>query len=468
MKITNTITLIVTLFCILTNSSNGQTFYKKNFKDAVEACKNENKKLVIIRYDKSAFTDSSGFNLEPNNLKLDSLLKINAIQDKISRDFVIFPVYESTSDSVKLLENFYLTFTPNILIFTPTLKYIGFKDLSSYSGFSITSLFPDILNLCLTECKPKINMIDELEKAYLANTITLKNLAELIKMEDSLGIRTKDLLNTYARKKGTLDSDLLKAINNASLKLSDPMTEYFLSYQDNELDIGLMKMSIIQVLVLQASIDGNKEDFEKVNLLKAKYDKSINEESSRMMEKINLPSLDTIREQNWMSAMDLSVKLEFYISIKDTTKIIEIGKEVATLVTSDYTKKRTSYIQKAINPYGSNKQVLSNTKTHKEFGNSYDTFFSIALNNIAWNYYLFSKKPADLKKALNWIKFALSIKKTPESLDTFAHLLFSLGKSNDAILVQKNALKMAINNKKDSNSIERYRFELRKFQNYHH
>lgn len=72
-----------------------------------------------------------------------------------------------------------------------------------------------------------------------------------------------------------------------------------------------------------------------------------------------------------------------------------------------------------------------------------------SLNTYAYTVYQICthQKPADekryLEKALIWGKRSLSLKKEPESLDTYACLLFATGKTAEAITIEKEAILLA-------------------------
>lgn len=72
-------------------------------------------------------------------------------------------------------------------------------------------------------------------------------------------------------------------------------------------------------------------------------------------------------------------------------------------------------------------------KTAVPFIKKYGSKDDKTLNKIAWNYYINSDNPADLKKALNWSKQAIAIKDNTENQTTYAYLNYKLGNSKEAI-----------------------------------
>ena len=77
----------------------------------------------------------------------------------------------------------------------------------------------------------------------------------------------------------------------------------------------------------------------------------------------------------------------------------------------------------------------------KQFGNILN---NEGLNNLAWQVFTNSKDKAQLEQALSWSK--LLIEKTPNdpgNLDTYANLLYKLGKKDQAIEYETRAMQAA-------------------------
>ena len=81
--------------------------------------------------------------------------------------------------------------------------------------------------------------------------------------------------------------------------------------------------------------------------------------------------------------------------------------------------------------------------------------YSQALNSVAWDYF---EKVADtkaLENALRWSKRSLEI--YPDNhmfIDTYANLLYKLGRNEDAIVKEREALNLAISTKSDTKGYE--------------
>lgn len=64
-----------------------------------------------------------------------------------------------------------------------------------------------------------------------------------------------------------------------------------------------------------------------------------------------------------------------------------------------------------------------------------------ALNQAAWEFYEMTTNPTYLKKALEWSKRTLEFREDGSSMDTYAHLLYRLGRKEEALEWQEKAVK---------------------------
>jgi thioredoxin-related protein len=68
---------------------------------------------------------------------------------------------------------------------------------------------------------------------------------------------------------------------------------------------------------------------------------------------------------------------------------------------------------------------------------------AIELNNLAWSYVENMKDKADWTKALAWSARSLELDRDPNYLDTYANLLYKLGRKDEAIKIASEALEKA-------------------------
>jgi tetratricopeptide (TPR) repeat protein len=84
---------------------------------------------------------------------------------------------------------------------------------------------------------------------------------------------------------------------------------------------------------------------------------------------------------------------------------------------------------------------------------------AMTLNNLAWSYVETMKDKADWSKALAWSARSLELNRDASYLDTYANLLFRLGKKKEAIKIETEAL-----NKSEPQQKEDYQATLDKMK----
>lgn len=93
---------------------------------------------------------------------------------------------------------------------------------------------------------------------------------------------------------------------------------------------------------------------------------------------------------------------------------------------------------------------------------NYEKENGMLLNSVAWNVYENITDKKQLTKALGWAKKSVSLNENVYNIDTYAHLLYALGKQNEAIEQEKRAIELA---KSENDPIlEELEANLQKFQ----
>jgi hypothetical protein len=70
-------------------------------------------------------------------------------------------------------------------------------------------------------------------------------------------------------------------------------------------------------------------------------------------------------------------------------------------------------------------------------------YYTLELNNAAWNYYTMAKNNSQLAKAVNWAKRANEFFENTEAMDTYARLLYKTGNQSEAINWQEKAVALS-------------------------
>jgi thiol-disulfide isomerase/thioredoxin len=89
---------------------------------------------------------------------------------------------------------------------------------------------------------------------------------------------------------------------------------------------------------------------------------------------------------------------------------------------------------------------------------------AVELNNAAFGVVELFDDKATLEKVSPWLERALELLREPFVLDSYAHLLFKLGKKKEAIQAQKEAIEKATTAKEDAESIAKYKEYLQEIE----
>ncbi len=160
-------------------------------------------------------------------------------------------------------------------------------------------------------------------------------------------------------------------------------------------------------------------------------------------------------------------KEEFYIGYYKGTK--EIDKYVSHATTYSETTLMTVSLDTIEKQDKANYQIFEQSKglylsmmkdsaRVKELGDymahTIHSKYSEALNDIAWGFFENVSDTKALENALRWSKRSLEIYPSEESADTYANLLYKLGRKEEAIIKEKEALEIAKTKKSETKSYE--------------
>lgn len=82
--------------------------------------------------------------------------------------------------------------------------------------------------------------------------------------------------------------------------------------------------------------------------------------------------------------------------------------------------------------------------------------------DVAWKFYLFVEDKTEILAALNWVKVVLdSNDPQPPAIDTYASLLYKLGRKDEAVKFEQQALELA---KSWGENTEHFEYQLKKFK----
>lgn len=259
---------------------------------------------------------------------------------------------------------------------------------------------------------------------------------------------SKLILQYEKRKK---DSDfvlkLLDAMSSASMSIDSIKADYFSNQKDEDIFLE-NNWKIIDMHVN----DFDSKEFQFLLKNQAKFSDLYKEPvdsnyGGPVSKKIYWVCLSRARSIMRDKPAD---KEEKFLDLKEQIKKIDFEKKDQLLVEIDLEffdlkKDKESYIKLASS--GVVEKYLFN------YGN--------LLNNIAWYFFENTDDTILLNKALVWAKRSVELSSDHYNNDTYANLLFKVGRKDEAIEYEKNAIKMA---KEQGDRYEDYMKTLEKFQ----
>lgn len=146
--------------------------------------------------------------------------------------------------------------------------------------------------------------------------------------------------------------------------------------------------------------------------------------------------------------------VQYHLAVKDTATYFRVCRNMIRhnhmMLTADSLKrmddemlKKNLAAQTPLGPAGEKQAVQFAPPSQ---------FFHVELNNHAWNFYQFNNNPRDLELALMWSKKSMEWHEdlrrdkshlplgNPAYIDTYAHLLYKLGRKDEAIEWQTKAV----------------------------
>lgn len=434
--------LISFLFFILIFSTNAQVKFEdySSFETMLSIAKKENK-MVFVQVESKECAQCNDVAIKG--------LSGTALKEKFAINFV--------STSVKQDDNLYK-------------EIVNKANLKSYNMGSL--YFDSEGNLVL-----KINSTTSNQMAYLENADKAIALSKNTTLKDlearyQKGERTKDLLLDLIHEKSKIDFDTrllleqyldlltlkeIRTIETAKLILEQGMP---LESRAREVIYAVYPDSKVDSLFLTFPLD----DRIKINnkIIASTRQGAIRFKSRDLIYKLSNFIANT-HEKNFEKGNFHRQKtlIDFYKEIKDTTSFLQNAENFCNYnlysISIDTLKKRN--IRERMEKFE------QRAKSNGAF--SYSPFYlqyGSELNNLAYEFFKHTNDLEKLAKALKWSKRAMEInealvpdenrKQNPYFMDTYASLLYRLGKKEEAIETQTKAIEILKNRNENTSNLE--------------
>lgn len=452
-----------------------QSFNKMTLQEAFETSTSLKRPLLIIRFDQDLIDAQN----PTNDKKLDSILNIPKNKEILEKEFVVYKLNTSSEDIANkaIQKTFILDYTPNFIVFDETGNVLNF-----YNPIDSEDLNEEIfeaLEDTIQTSKMELNRRQKLEEKYVGNTISDQEMYQLIILNSCVHIKSQEIINEYAIREGEVTNELIKIINNQEFKTQDPIVNYILKIKKPEDENWeYYKLVLIQNILEEAQISMDKEEFERAKVLQEEYNKKVIQNTS--LEYSNIPLFDDKMGLEAINEKLLEENLNFYSQLNDIESIIKYGNQYASFFLKDYKRKRKEYVEKEIingdyifslvikeNMDSLTLKAIEDRKNRNNLTKSlekrYDQYTADALNRVSWIFYEQVDDKEEIKKAVKWSLQSTKLKSSSHLYDTYAHLLFKMGKLNKALESELIALELA---KKEGNPIfiEEFKIEVDKLE----
>ncbi len=158
-------------------------------------------------------------------------------------------------------------------------------------------------------------------------------------------------------------------------------------------------------------------------------------------------------DRYYMSIQPDDIKKEDSINVKKMTKTLNaVESEMLFKQLPDSIKKR---VEANLNKNGTffTKTIPNSPRAQ---------YFANGLNEGAWKVYTYSNNPAHLNKAVLYIRKSLEFYETPESIDTYARLLYKTGNPTEAIQWEEKAIQQKRKAGFDASEYEKVIYRMKK------
>jgi thioredoxin-related protein len=174
---------------------------------------------------------------------------------------------------------------------------------------------------------------------------------------------------------------------------------------------------------------------------------------------VNDPERDMDWANSWVEDVVYTEEMKPVIEKAKSSNIAPDWVKVNSVITKKYNKNYAYHaILKGKQAWaGFKKKDLESFLYYAEYMDNYGIHHASAwtLNNIAWSYFESTIDTVKLNYALKWSNIAVSLEPAANWMDTYANLLYKLGKKKNAIAWEKQAVKLDPTNKELADVLEK-------------
>ncbi len=419
-------TLFILIIFTQTLLAQGIVFDKGPFEKVLKKAKKENK-LVFLHIDSQncgqcTEVATKGFS-DP------------ALTEKFAINFVSYRVSAVSEEGKALLARYELTNGLVSLFLQPDGSLLNLQYGSTTNGY-----------LYLKEADKALSMrkqqpLFELDEQFAKGDRSLPFLQTYINRRRTLNMSTEDLLDTYVRQ---LPADSLKAMSTFLFLFEQVPTlgthaDSVMRFDNRIWNERFMTNSLEKRIAYNRTL--NRKSLQKAIASK-------NEALALRTAQYNSGTYgNDRRSRQWAYEGNL---MGYYSGVKDTTMYIRTARRFYDTYIMPIDPDSVNRVERQ-KQMATNRPAPGETQMMVQMGPSP---YARDLNQVAWRFWQMATKPDDLEKALSWSKRSLEYSEDPSWIDTYAHLLYKLGRRDEAIKEEERALKKLKSMNASSTSFE--------------
>ena len=416
--------LLVLLTSATLSRAQGIVFETGTWADAVKKARKQ-KKLLFLHFDSPACGGCADVASTAFNSPL--------TREKFGQNFISYRIDGSTGIGKELVDLYEVECVPSSIYLdadeNPVARFCG---STSYDRAYLEKAEEALTN---HRERPMKSLIDAYAKGDRSSAL----MRQYMVRRREMGLTTNDLLNEYVR---TLPADSLKS--PAVLRFIFEQGPVVGSKADS-----VFRLNYARTDSLYKAVGWNKA-VELNNLIVNNSLKKAVKEKNIMLVNRTATFRRRTYTTDYIGGMAGSqwVYMRYYRGIKDTLQYL---RQASNYYDMHFMSAKVDSIQNLDNldnqrRMRGNMPPTTGQRTLPGGGVAYTPFpntqrFVNALNTGAWDFYQMTRDTTYLKKALTWSKRSLEFREEPSLMDTYAHLLYRVGRKEEALEWQEKAVK---------------------------
>ena len=431
----------------VTDEPSGITFFKGSWKDVLAEAKKQNKPVFV-----DIFTTWCG----PCKMMAKQAFPDPKVGEKFNANFISYQIDAEKGEGIDVAKKYAVTAYPTSLYVSANgdlihraIGYGGIKGMLDEADKAI-------------EAANDPNPLSVMEKQYEGGKRDVDFLASYLQKRAKMGMPNGDALEAYLK---MVPEDQWSSEKNMGILGGNLTTANSKGFDFLVSKLPSIKMSPMgrdAMMGLQKAVQNDlKKAVEQKD--ESQLDKFI--QQNEKMAVLFRPQTDEMKQQ-----AANGYRMRFYQQTKNTDKYRPLAQAEATKMMAtpmDSVKAKDEKMYKQFQMQTANMpDSVKNSDNFKKYAGQMKAAetgrMAMSLNNLAWTYYETMPDSKDLNQALTWSAKSLEYDRAGMYLDTYAHLLSKLGRKDEAVKTQEEAIAKNKAAGEDSAELEKGLAEIKK------